>query len=186
ATVLVGLNRWARLGISPSRLAGLAAELGSDVAFCLEGGVARAGGRGERLQRLTPVPDCRVVVVQPSFALSTPLVYRAWDERPCRVAPGCTQRMATALESGRLEEVCAALANDLEPAAERLRPELGAARAGMRQAGCQGVLLSGSGSCLFGLLPPDTPAEPVLDGLAGLGRVVWTRFRGCRDLSQSG
>src|SRR5271169_4836782 len=47
ATALIGLNRLWKLGLSRDELAGLAAELGSDVAFFLHVPVAWCTGRGE-------------------------------------------------------------------------------------------------------------------------------------------
>lgn len=83
-----------------------------------------------------------------------------------------------ALEGGDFDAVVAALANDLEPAAARLEPTLLTLRAAMIAAGCAGVLLSGSGSCLFGLVR--SGAAEVASKLGSLGKVVCTRFRGPR------
>jgi len=57
----------------------VAARLGSDVPFFLVGGCAIATGRGELL---TPAPPARgwYAVAWPGFPLSTPAVYRKWDE----------------------------------------------------------------------------------------------------------
>jgi len=51
------------------------------------------------------------------------------------------------------------LANDLEPAARSLRPEIGEALDSLRQAGAPLVLLTGSGPTAFGLFPDLAAAE---------------------------
>jgi 4-diphosphocytidyl-2-C-methyl-D-erythritol kinase len=60
-------------------LAPVAAELGADVPFLLRGGAAVARGRGERL---TPAPTGTgwFAIAWPGFSMSTPAVYRRWDE----------------------------------------------------------------------------------------------------------
>jgi len=49
AAVLVGLNQLWELNLSAQDLQSLAAKLGSDVPFCLQGGTALGYGRGEIL-----------------------------------------------------------------------------------------------------------------------------------------
>ena len=60
-------------------LAGVAAEVGSDVPFFLVGGAAIVEGRGERV---TPIPirPAWFAIAWPGIELSTPAVYQAWDE----------------------------------------------------------------------------------------------------------
>ncbi|HEV7864777.1 MAG TPA: hypothetical protein VGR20_18890, partial [Acidimicrobiia bacterium] len=94
AGTLVGGARLLGLGFDTAALAALGAALGSDVPFCVAGGAARMRGRGEILE---PLPafggwaglsasagsdggGLALVVAIPPFALSTPAVYRAWDE----------------------------------------------------------------------------------------------------------
>ena len=57
----------------------MAAALGADVAFCVVGGRARVGGVGEVVEPLPFVPRTFTLLVPP-VAVSTPLVYRAWDD----------------------------------------------------------------------------------------------------------
>ncbi len=178
AAVLVGANELLGLGHSPEQLEKIGATLGADVAFGVRGGAARGRGRGDELSPLPAPPPCEVVVLQPPFGLATGPVYRAWDEAPVRVLPGAAERMEAALRAGSYEEVLDALANDLEPPAFRLQPVLGSVRDAMLAAGCDAVLLSGSGSCLFGLAR--SGAAGIARQLEDLGRVVCTRFRGPR------
>lgn len=178
AAVLVGANELLGLGLSLDELERLGASLGADVAFGIRGGAARGRGRGDELSPLPAPPECEVVVLQPPFGLATGPVYRAWDSDQPRVAPGAASRMAEALQTGSYADMVKALANDLEPAACSLEPALLPLREAMRSAGCDGVLLSGSGSCLFGLVRSD--AAPVAARLRAQGTVVCTRLRGPR------
>jgi 4-diphosphocytidyl-2-C-methyl-D-erythritol kinase len=57
----------------------IAEQLGSDVPFFLNGGRARAEGRGDRLMALESGPAW-FAIAWPGFGLSSGDVYRAWDE----------------------------------------------------------------------------------------------------------
>jgi 4-diphosphocytidyl-2C-methyl-D-erythritol kinase len=76
AAALRGLARLHELELD---LAAIAPLLGADVPFFLQGGGAVAGGLGEIL---TPacVDDCWYAIAWPGFQLSTPAVFRRWDE----------------------------------------------------------------------------------------------------------
>jgi 4-diphosphocytidyl-2-C-methyl-D-erythritol kinase len=56
-----------------------AAALGADVAFCLVGGRARVRGIGEIVEPL-PVAALDITLIIPPIAVSTPFVYRIWDQ----------------------------------------------------------------------------------------------------------
>jgi 4-diphosphocytidyl-2-C-methyl-D-erythritol kinase len=135
AAVLVALDRLLELSRSTDELAAIAAQLGSDVPFCVHGGAARMRGRGERIEAVT-VPRLHVVVAVPPFAIATPAVYRAWDEL---AGPVSTRVVVGPLGLGDL-------ANDLEPAAERVEPRLTEFRERLERAAGARAILAGSGS----------------------------------------
>jgi 4-diphosphocytidyl-2-C-methyl-D-erythritol kinase len=104
----------------------VAAELGADVPFCLVGGRARVRGIGEQVEPL-PFEPRVVTLVVPPFPVSTPAVYRAWDELGGPVADG---------------------GNDLEPAAVAVEPRLGEWRDRIAEAAGR-PMLAGSGATWF-------------------------------------
>lgn len=177
AAALWGVNQLFELGLAPERLAALAADLGADVAFGLVGGAARGRGKGDVLEPLTPPPALPVLLLDPGFPCPTPRIYAAWDRECPRPARGASQAMAEALARGDLEALFANLANDLAPAAEALFPELLELRDALLTAGCRQALLSGSGSCLFGLFAPGEDPKPAAEKLRDRGaRVMQTRL----------
>ena len=93
AAVLRGLNR--HFGaFSDEELLKLGLTLGSDVPYCLFGGVALAEGRGERLTRLPELPSgLFVVLAKPDFSVSTPALFRALDEAKGIRDPGSGVRV---------------------------------------------------------------------------------------------
>lgn len=138
-------------------LAGLAAELGSDVPFPLYGGVAIGTGRGELVDPLPAVgTTLHWVVAIADGGLSTPAVYAELDRlRADGLAPppqpaGVPRALIAALDQEDPAVLGAAMRNDLEPAAFSLRPGLRAVLDAGRAAGALGGIVSGSGpTCVF-------------------------------------
>ncbi len=117
--------RWAERTSSDDVVA--SARLGADVPFCLVGGRARVSGIGEVIEPL-PVIHRVFTLVCPPFGVSTPAVYRAWDQ----------------LGGPRGEGL-----NDLEPAALIVQPRLAEWRDRLGDATGMRPQLAGSGSTWF-------------------------------------
>ena len=71
AAALVGINRLFKLGLSEKDLMDRAVNIGADVPYCVMRGTALAEGIGEKLTRITPVPDCFVLIGKPGINVST-------------------------------------------------------------------------------------------------------------------
>jgi len=150
ATLLACARLW---GVTAD-LPALAAELGSDVAFALLGGTAIGTGRGERLE---PVPEhapLHWVLATAGYGISTAQAYALIDElRAVRAVPepiGPPDALLAALAGGDPQAVGLVLANDLQPAAFTLRPELRRTYDLGLEAGAFGGVVSGSGpTCAF-------------------------------------
>jgi hypothetical protein len=78
----------------------LAASTRADVPFCLLGGRARVTGIGDELAPL-PLVDATCTLLTPPFGVSTPAVYRAWDELGGRTPRA--QRPGAGRAAGRAE-----------------------------------------------------------------------------------
>ena len=104
-----------------------ASRLGADIPFCVVGGRARVRGIGEIVVPCDPEP-ADVTLVVPPLHVSTPAVYRAWDELGGPTADG---------------------PNDLEPAALHAVPELAEWRARITHAAGVAPTLAGSGGTWF-------------------------------------
>jgi 4-diphosphocytidyl-2-C-methyl-D-erythritol kinase len=122
ATVLA----WGGVATTPADLE-RAARLGADIPFCLVGGRARVQGIGEIVEPLAAV-DRIVTLVIPPFGVSTPAVYRTWDELGGPHAAG---------------------PNDLEPAALVVEPALGRWRDLIGDRIGEAPVLAGSGATWF-------------------------------------
>ena len=158
AAVLRALDRHYGARLGRERLLALAAEIGSDVAFCLVGGTMLATGRGEELRPLPPLPACRFVIVKPSFAVSTPELFHKLDSTPLRIHPD-TPGLLRALDEGRLSELCRRMYNVFEDVDDRRLRVVQEIKGRLLDGGALGAMMTGTGSAVFGIFDDDAAAE---------------------------
>jgi len=160
AAALVACNELWQAGLSQRELAGIGAELGSDVPFALMGGTAVGRGRGEQLTPALAAGTYHWALAFGLTGLSTASVYATCDRlRAARAAAGdappapepqLSHPLMTALRSGDPAAVGPLLSNDLQPAALSLQPELRRTLAAGREYDALGAIVSGSGpTCAF-------------------------------------
>jgi 4-diphosphocytidyl-2-C-methyl-D-erythritol kinase len=142
----------------------LAAGLGADVPSQLVPAFALVRGAGERIDRLPAPPSHAVVLLPGGGGLSTAAVFAEADRLGLGRSKAELDRVAEELReaagSGASPLAYAELlANDLEPAARSLRPDIGDALDALRGAGAPLALLTGSGPAAFGLFEDLAAAE---------------------------
>lgn len=148
AATLVALDALWGTALTRPELLGVAAGLGADVPFCLQGHTAVGVGRGDVLTAAMAQGEFHWVFALREQGLSTPEVFRRFDERGSGLvdlpAEADTALMA-ALRAGDAVRLGEALSNDLQPAALDLAPDLVGTVDAARAAGALGVVVSGSG-----------------------------------------
>ncbi len=172
AAALVACDALWQGGLGRDELAELAAKLGSDVPFALQGGTAIGTGRGERLAPVLTRGSFMWVFAVAEVGLSTPAVYAECDRlREGRRVPQpyIPDLLMQALAAGDAVLLGKALHNDLQPAAVSLRPALGQLLDAGDDLGALGGLVSGSGpTCAF-LARDDDHALDLAAALSGTG-----------------
>ena len=176
AATLVALDRLWDLRTTDDALLALAARLGSDVPFALVGGTALGTGRGELVEPLVDVGAWWWIVVEDDEGLSTPSVYRRFDELGAVGAgdapdlePGVPSALAAALASGDVAALADALHNDLAAPALDLRPDLRGPFEDGLASGARAALLSGSGPTVLLLCDSMAHAHEVHAALTSRG-----------------
>jgi 4-diphosphocytidyl-2-C-methyl-D-erythritol kinase len=175
AAALVALNALWGTRATGDDLAGLAAQLGSDVPFSLHGGVELGTGRGEQLSPVLARGSWHWVLGIAGEGLSTPSVYGELDRlRAGGGVPDGTQLapadpMISALRGESPAALAAALLNDLQAPALSLRPELRRALRAVTDAGAIAALVSGSGPTVAALARDEAAAVRLAAALAGAG-----------------
>ncbi|WP_020620821.1 4-(cytidine 5'-diphospho)-2-C-methyl-D-erythritol kinase [Paenibacillus daejeonensis] len=172
AAALRGLNRLWGLGIPLDELSRLGAELGSDVPFCVTGGTAIARGRGEQLEQIARPPQCWVILAKPPINVSTADVYGRFRLSQVEQHPS-TEGMAAELAAGSFTGMCQQLGNVLESVTLKLHPEVEQLKESMRKLGADGVLMSGSGPTVFGLVSRESKVARIYNGLRGFCKEVY-------------
>lgn len=170
AAVLRGLNKLWGLGLSLDELAKIGAEIGSDVSFCVYGGTALAKGRGEIIKELPAPPTCWVILAKPYIGVSTAEVYRRLNIGT--VTHPNTEKVITALKNNSYEQLCGHLENVLESVTLKMYPEVSQVKEQMKRFGADGVLMSGSGPTVFGLVQHDSRMQRIYNGLRGFSDQV--------------
>jgi 4-diphosphocytidyl-2-C-methyl-D-erythritol kinase len=142
AAVLLALSK---LYPAPLDLLAIAQKLGADVPFFLLGGMAEARGTGERLRAVEAV-EAQVVLVNPGIAVSAAAAYGALRPEEW----GGELDVSAILQALRCGED-PPYWNSLEAPVFRLEPAIAELKPILRATGLRGVLMSGSGSTVFGL-----------------------------------
>jgi 4-diphosphocytidyl-2-C-methyl-D-erythritol kinase len=172
AAALVACDVLWEVATPREELVQLAAELGSDVPFCLVGGTATGRGRGELVTPVRTTGTYWWVVVPADDGLSTPAVYRRFDELAgsSTVAdPELPPNLLAALSTADVAALGAALTNDLQQATMSLRPDLfERLRVGL-QASAHGAIVSGSGPTTVFLCGGRAHADRVSAALLSAG-----------------
>jgi 4-diphosphocytidyl-2-C-methyl-D-erythritol kinase len=172
AATLRGLNRLWKLGLSLEELAEIGAEIGSDVPFCVYGHTAIAKGRGEILIPIPAPPACWVVLAKPTHGVSTSEVFRALKVDQIEHHPQ-TSAMVAAIQTGDYEGMIKHLGNVLETVTMSRYPEVSRIKQKMIQFGADGVLMSGSGPTVFGLVKHESRARRIVNSLKGFCQQVF-------------
>ena len=165
AAVLRGLNKYWQLHLENHELERLAALLGSDIPFCIEGGTMLATGRGEVLTKLADLPETIVVLAKPrSLEVSTAWVYQHYNRGRVVQAP-CIWQLQDRLAEGA-PALVPYMGNVLETVTIPAHPIIASIKAAMLSAGAYYALMSGSGPTVFALACNQEAAEKIVAALA--------------------
>jgi 4-diphosphocytidyl-2-C-methyl-D-erythritol kinase len=173
AAALVACNELWGTRLSQQELCAIASEVGSDAAFPVLGGTAVGRGRGEQLAPALASPvEFHWVLAFADGHLSTPAVFRALDKQRAGQEipePELSNELMTALRTGHVENLGAALSNDLQVPAIALFPALRKTLDAGLEAGAVGALVSGSGPTCYFLARDAAHAADLAVSLSGAG-----------------
>jgi len=143
------MNRLLHLNRPQEELIDAAKEVGADVPFCLVNRPALVEGIGEILTPFQCKAEFGILLVKPRRGVSTKAAFGGLDfdtiEHPD------VDGMKTALENGDYSGMIERLGNSLEDVSLRLVEEIRDVKESMKELGFDGVLMSGSGSTVFGI-----------------------------------
>ncbi|MEE0510615.1 MAG: 4-(cytidine 5'-diphospho)-2-C-methyl-D-erythritol kinase [Peptococcaceae bacterium] len=151
AAVLVGCNILFNLGLSELELMDIAANIGSDVPFCIKGGTAIAEGRGEKIRPISALPTMHVLLVRADYGVSTAAVYKEIKPLDLHPQKALFSQLCDAIYAGNTNFVENHLYNALEQPSFRVDSRTKERKQILLDCGVKHVLMSGSGPTLFAL-----------------------------------
>jgi 4-diphosphocytidyl-2-C-methyl-D-erythritol kinase len=177
AGVIRGLDSLWELNRPRAELMELGAELGSDVPALVHGGAVLMEGRGERVSPLfaAPADGCGgfwLIIANPGIMCSTPEIFKKW-RAGLTASPSFLHNMTSSIRTSDVSAAAEALHNGLQPVVYESYPGIAQTATHLREAGCLGVLLSGSGASVFGLVRDESHGQEICRKLdAGLWHVL--------------
>lgn len=168
ASVLQLVSKLTGENLASDELQMLALKIGSDVPFFLGSGSARATGRGEQLTALARPAPLTVVLLKPSFGVSTPDAYHRWGK-----SIELPNASYLSQDLGDIE-----LVNDLERPVFQKFLFLAQLKGWLTdQPETTGALMSGSGATVFAVLGKEMEEagrELVVRAKAELDPTLWS------------
>jgi 4-diphosphocytidyl-2-C-methyl-D-erythritol kinase len=161
ASTLKALNEFWRLKLSLENLIQIGASIGSDIPFFLNLPICIIEGRGEIVKPLKIDKTYTLLLVKPSFGISTKWAYESLNlktqltENYEKINNNIWQLYQN-LKKGDIENLY--LWNDLEVVVSKQYPEIEMIKKMLIKAGAKASLMSGSGATLFGLFNDEKEA----------------------------
>ena len=143
------INRMCNLHLTKDEMIAVGKEVGADVPFCILNRPAFVEGIGEKITTFSCSPDFYLLLIKPRKGVSTAEAFHIVDEQE-GIHPDC-KAMQEALEYNDYEGIISSLGNSMENTAMTLVPEIRKAKQDLLDLGFDGVLMSGSGSTVFGI-----------------------------------
>lgn len=163
ASAIRMINRMLRLNMSRDEMIEVGREVGSDVPFCLINKPALVEGTGDKIQEFDCHPDFELLLVKPRKGVSTKECFRLVDSMETD-HPDCL-KMRESLIRNDYQGIIDSLGNSLEAPAVRLVSQINDAKKELKEAGFDGVLMSGSGSTVFGITKDKELVEKTMEKL---------------------
>jgi 4-diphosphocytidyl-2-C-methyl-D-erythritol kinase len=148
AATLLGVNRLLRLAVKPKRLQKIAAQLGSDVAFFLDGPLAFCTGKGEKISKLRKNFSFSALVILPDISVSTKKVYENYRHNP-DLYKRLHSQIIGLIKKNRVDLVPEMCVNMLQESSFGLCREIEELKTKIESTIGKCMCLSGSGSAMF-------------------------------------
>lgn len=164
AAALRALNRLWELDWPLDMLAGIGAEIGSDVPACVWSQPLRMTGRGERIRLIEAWPDFSALLVNPRLPVATGPVFAAFDDAPA--GTGTAFRPTADTSADAILKSLGAATNDLTDAAIAVQPVIRDVLDALGAAGQpELVRMSGSGATCLAIYPTAQERDVAADRL---------------------
>lgn len=148
AATLIGINHYLKLGLGKMDLHKLAAALGSDVAFFLNGPLAFCTGKGEKIKKFDEIFNFTALLILPDVSVSTKKVYANYKHNQ-QLYNKLNIRIKDYISKNRIDLLVKMCANMLVESCFELEESLAELKKTIELLGIGPCCLSGSGSAMF-------------------------------------
>ena len=148
AATLKGLNKLLGLNYNIEKLRKLAIQLGSDVAFFLDGPLAICTGKGEKIEKIKKFFNFYAILILPGISVSTKRVYEKYSHNTT-LYQRLNKQINDHLEKNRFDLIAKMCANMLNESCFSLHGELEELKNSIEDLNIGPLCLSGSGSTMF-------------------------------------
>jgi 4-diphosphocytidyl-2-C-methyl-D-erythritol kinase len=160
AAALIGINRYFELGLSKKDLCKLAVELGSDVAFFLNGPIAFCTGKGEKIKNLDEIFNFTAFLILPDVSVSTKKVYANYRHNQ-QLYEKLNIQIKDYIRKNRIDLLVKMCANMLAESCFDLEKNLAELKKTIESFGFGPCCLSGSGSAMFCIIESGDEDETI-------------------------
>jgi 4-diphosphocytidyl-2-C-methyl-D-erythritol kinase len=165
AATLIALAFLWKIEVSAEDLVRIAEGLGSDVPFFLNGGTARATGRGSVVEPLGDSPQKHLLVIKPNASISTAKAYSTLHRASLTSSDSKPILFHSQASNSSASIDLNALQNDFEPTVFQLEPEIERAKVALLKSEARAAMLSGSGSAVFGIFENQDAQERAIQAI---------------------
>jgi 4-diphosphocytidyl-2-C-methyl-D-erythritol kinase len=171
ATTLMTLNELLEYPYTTDALMNMGSRIGADVPFFICGKTSWATGIGDQLNPVESIPILWFVLINPSFEISTKMVY---ENLNLRLTKKTLKYKSSSLCT--IKGIAKWLCNDLEKVTVTLYPSLQHLKHLLLKEGALGALMSGSGPTVFGIFQEEAQASKAEEALKKMVSGAWSVF----------
>lgn len=164
ASFILAVNKMYNLNLCESELIKIGKELGADVCPCFYNGALKVQGIGEIIKKIDAVYKFYVIIIKPEMSCNTKNMFKKIDEKKIVRHTEKTDLAEKALITNNMKLLCDNLYNDFEYVIED-KEFIDNLKSELSKKGALGVLMTGSGSCVYGIFQNKKEAKIAYDKL---------------------
>ena len=164
AGVLKLMNKIFNINADDEELKALGLKLGADVPYCINGGTALCEGVGEKITQLKQFKDKILVLIKPSFGVSTKEVYKNFDLSKVIFHPRI-EELIKSMENDDIYFVANNMKNLLENVTLKKHRVINSIKEEVKLNDAIGTMMSGSGPTIFAFFDDMLKAQMCYDNM---------------------
>lgn len=164
AAVVDGLCKLYGIDIPTEKKVEMTKDIGADIPFFFYGGTALCEGIGEIVTKLSPLPDCRIVIAKPPVSLSTAAIFSSQKTKEA-FGGSSTDGVIEGIKKGDIKTVIRSAKNALEGASIDECRQIATIKERLLENGADFSMMSGSGSAVFGIFTDYKKAKTAYNAL---------------------